>query len=368
MASYQKRGKTWQYTISRMVNGKSDPIRKGGFRTKPEAVAAATLIEADLLKGLSPALKDVPFDDYFEEWVKVYKVDIKEVTLERYDDTLRCIKEHFKGKAIQDITKRSYQAFINKYGESWAKETTRKMNTHIRSCVKDAVDEGIIRVDFTRDVVIVGNNAAKRPEDKHLNYEDSQKLLNELNKRLDRALGYYVLYLGLTTGMRFAEIVGLTRKDFLFVTNEIVVNKTWDYKTGKGFDITKNDPSNRIIKADKKTMDVFKKLFATTPANIHGLVFFSPQSKYKVLSNDGTNKLLRTTLKELGIEHITMHGLRHTHASILLYRKASIYYVSERLGHSGIDTTLKYYAHVIKELREEDTKIATDTFESMVLG
>lgn len=34
MASIQKRGKTYQYTISRMVNGKPDPIRKGGFRTK----------------------------------------------------------------------------------------------------------------------------------------------------------------------------------------------------------------------------------------------------------------------------------------------------------------------------------------------
>ena len=368
MASYQKRGKTWQYTVSHTVRGVSKPIRKGGFRTKPEAVAEATLIEADLLKGLSPILKDEPFDDYFEEWVKVYKVDLKDVTLERYDDTLRCIKEHFKGKPIQDITKRSYQAFINKYGKSWAKETTRKMNTHIRSCVLDAVDEGIIRVDFTRDVVVVGNNAAKRPEDKHLDYEDSQILLNEINKRLDCALGYYVLYLGLTTGMRYAEIVGLTRKDFLFVTNEIVINKTWDYKTGKGFDLTKNDPSNRIIKADKKTMALFKKLFANTPASIHGLVFFSQRSKYKVLSNGGMNKLLRIMLEELKLEHITMHGLRHTHASILLYRKASIYYVSERLGHASIETTHKYYAHVIKELREEDTKIATDTFESMVNG
>jgi len=65
MASFQKRGKTWQYTISRMVNGKSKPIRKGGFRTKKEAQIAAAEVESQLRKGLAPHLKDEPFDEYF---------------------------------------------------------------------------------------------------------------------------------------------------------------------------------------------------------------------------------------------------------------------------------------------------------------
>ncbi|WP_318246279.1 tyrosine-type recombinase/integrase [Bacillus sp. PS06] len=60
-----------------------------------------------------------------------------------------------------------------------------------------------------------------------------------------------------------------------------------------------------------------------------------------------------------------MHGLRHTHASVLLYRKVDINYVSERLGHSNIETTYKHYSHVIKELREEDEKLTIETFENM---
>lgn len=48
MASYQKRGKTWQYTIS----AKPKPIRKGGFRTKKEAQVAAAEVEAELRKGI----------------------------------------------------------------------------------------------------------------------------------------------------------------------------------------------------------------------------------------------------------------------------------------------------------------------------
>lgn len=367
MASFTKRGSTWQYTVSRMVNGKSKPIRKSGFRTKKEAMVAAAEVETNLQKGIVPNFKKEAFDEYFEGWIKIYKSNITQITLKRYHDTLQTIKKYFKGKSIQDITKREYQEFLNEYGLSHAKETTRKLNIHIRACVREAIDEGLIRVDFTRDAVITGSVEAKRPEEKHLSYQESRELMKEIYNRLDRSLGYYLLLLGLTSGMRFAEMVGLTRKDFDFTTNKITINKTWDYKNGTGFDKTKNDPSNRIIQMDKPTMDIFHELFRNTPANIHNLVFFSPHSSNKVVTNELANKILRNTLKYLDIQPITVHGLRHTHASVLLYRKVSIYYVSERLGHANIDTTLKHYAHVIKELREEDTQNTISTFEQMAI-
>ncbi|MFT4415287.1 tyrosine-type recombinase/integrase [Fredinandcohnia humi] len=367
MASITKRGKTWQYTVSRMVGGKSKPIRKGGFKTKKEATVAAAEVEADLQKGIVPHLRVEPLDEYFREWLKIYKTDVADVTLKRYNDTLRAIIDYFGSKPIQDISKREYQAFLNEYGRTHAKETTRKLNIHIRACVREAIDEGIIRIDFTRGAVITGSVEAKRPEEKHLSYFDSKRLLKELYKRLDRSLGYYVLLLGLTSGMRFAEMIGLTKKDFDFKSNEIKITKTWNYKKGTGFAKTKNDPSNRTIKLDSKTMGVFAEYFKSAPDNISGLVFFSPNSKNKVITNENVNKLLRNTLKDLNIDPITIHGLRHTHASVLLYKKVSIYYVSERLGHADIDTTLKHYAHVIKELRIEDTKTAIKTFEEMVV-
>lgn len=49
----------------------------------------------------------------------------------------------------------------------------------------------------------------------------------------------------------------------------------------------------------------------------------------------------------LDIEPISVHEIRHTHASVLLYKKESIHYVSERLGHSDIETTLKEATHVL---------------------
>lgn len=368
MASFVKRGKTWQYNVSRMINGVSDPIRKGGFITKKEAQVAAAEIEDKLRKGIAPHLRLEPFDEYFEEWLKLYKPNVGKNTMERYLNTLSTIQEQFGGIPIQNITKRSYQAFLNEYGASRAKDTTRKINTHIRACVKEALDEGIIQSDFTRRVTFSGVVPSKRPEEKHLNYFDSKRLLKELSSSLSTLTDYMIL-LGLTSGMRFGELVGLTRASFSFESNEITVNKTWGYtnKMHDGFGPTKNEQSNRTIPMDKKTMDLFKALFDRTPENIYGLVFYSPHSKYKVLSNGGVNKALSVLLEKLKIDPISAHGLRHTHASILLYKGVSIYYVSERLGHGDIETTMQYYAHIVKELRERDVQSTIKTFESMVI-
>lgn len=135
----------------------------------------------------------------------------------------------------------------------------------------------------------------------------------------------------------------------------------------KGFGPPKNEQSIRTIKMDRKTMFHFNKLFKATPTNLHQLVFYSPSSKYKVISNTNANKLLRKLLNESNIDPIIVHGLRHTHGSILLYKKASIHYVSERLGHGDIETTLKVYTHVLKELRIEDEQLSMKTFEQLIV-
>jgi integrase len=365
MASYQKRGKTWQFTISRVVGGKQEPIRKGGFATKKEAQAQAAEIEDKLRRGITPHLKLEPFDDYFEEWLTVYKQNVRTNTLYRYETTLKTIKEYFAGIPIQSITKREYQAFINSYAAKRAKDSVRKLNTHIRACVRTAIDEAIMHVDFTRGVVLSGK-AGKRPEEKHLNYFESKRLLQALEA--PQHLSHYLILLGLTSGMRFGEMVGLRRGDFDFEQNEIRVSKTWGYtkRMGDGENPTKNGQSVRTIKMDKVTMQLFNNMFQTTPDNIHRLVFFSPTSKYKVLSNTAVNKLLSQLLGSLNIDPISVHGLRHTHASILLYKKVSIYYVSERLGHGDIDTTMQHYAHIVKELRKQDEATTVQVFHEMI--
>ncbi|MDQ6418706.1 tyrosine-type recombinase/integrase [Paenibacillus sp. LHD-117] len=367
MASFQKRGKTWEYRISRTVNGKRSPISKGGFATKKAAQVAANEAENKLHKGMTPILKSEGFSDYFESWIDLYKPAIANNTRERYLNTRKTIADHFGSLLMKDITKQSYQEFLNQYASTRSRETAKKLNTHIRACVKDAIDDGLLHVDFTRGVRLSGSVPAKRPEEKHLNYNDSVRLIKELTSNLS-AVSHYLIFLALMSGMRFSELVGLTKSDFNFGAGEINITKTWGYtnKMHAGFGPTKNPQSVRTIKMDKSTMEIMQGWIAQLTDTPHNLVFYSPDSKYKVVSNNAVNKSLEHALARLKIDPISIHGLRHTHASILLYKDVSIYYVSERLGHSDIETTMEYYAHIIKELRIKDEKNTLKVFNGMI--
>lgn len=73
--------------------------------------------------------------------------------------------------------------------------------------------------------------------------------------------------------------------------------------------------------------------------------------------NSTVNDVLERHCKNVDIPVISIHGLRHTHASLLLYAGASLASVSRRLGHSDIVTTEKVYLHVIRELESQDIDV-----------
>lgn len=69
------------------------------------------------------------------------------------------------------------------------------------------------------------------------------------------------------------------------------------------------------------------------------------------------NDILERYCKKLEIPVISVHGLRHTHASILLYAGVSVGSVARRLGHASMTTTQKTYLHVIQELENQDVDL-----------
>lgn len=73
--------------------------------------------------------------------------------------------------------------------------------------------------------------------------------------------------------------------------------------------------------------------------------------------NSTVNEILARHCKKIGIPVITVHGLRHTHASLLLFGGVSIASVAKRLGHSSMNTTEKTYLHIIQELENKDVDL-----------
>jgi integrase len=58
-------------------------------------------------------------------------------------------------------------------------------------------------------------------------------------------------------------------------------------------------------------------------------------------------------IKKTKVPEISLHGLRHTSATLMLKENVPAKVVSERLGHSKIGITLDTYSHVLPDMQRE---------------
>ena len=283
---------------------------------------------------------------YYEKWIRIYKEGaIRNVTMRKYEITLLWLKKLVPELRLSQLNRISYQQLLNDYAEFHERQTTMDFHHQIKAAILDAVDEGFIDRDPTRKAIITGR-VPRIKKIKYLNQFELHTLLVNLKLTSEINWDWLILIIA-KTGMRFSEALALTPKDFDFPHQSLIVDKTWDYKGDGGFLPTKNKSSVRKIQLDWQTIikfsEIIKGLPEDKPIFVNGRVF-----------NSTVNGVLERYCKKLGIPVISIHGLRHTHASLLLFAGVSIASVARRLGHASMTTTQKTYIHIIQEMENKD--------------
>ena len=298
-------------------------------------------------------LKEVKSTDYFYEyyakWIAVYKKGaIRNVTLDKYYMTQSWIERLAPELRLSDLNRIAYQQILNEYALTHERQTTMDFHHQLKGAILDAVDEGLIERDPTRKAIIKGKTPAEK-KIKYLNQFELHTLLSKLDLGAEVNWDWFILLVA-KTGLRFSEALALTPKDFDFSHQALSVSKTWDYKGKGGFLPTKNKSSVRKVQIDWQMVIQFSEL-------IKGLPEDEPIFVKKKVYNSTVNGILSRYCNEINIPEISIHGLRHTHASILLFAGVSIASVARRLGHSSMTTTQKTYLHIINELENRDVDL-----------
>lgn len=298
------------------------------------------------------------FHEYYAHWVKVYKEGaIREVTMRKYRLTLSWLKRLAPQLLLGELDRVSYQQLINDYAEHHEKQTTMDFHHQLKGSILDAVDEGFIPRDPTRKVIIKGRSPRVK-KIKYLNQFELHSLLEDLKLGSEADWDWLILLVA-KTGLRFSEALGLTPEDFDFAHQTLSVNKTWDYKNNGGFVPTKNASSMRKIQIDWQLITqlsgLLKDLPEDEPIFVKGKVY-----------NSTVNNVLARHCRRIGVPIISIHGLRHTHASLLLFAGASIASVSRRLGHASMTTTQETYLHIIQELENKDVDIVMRALSTLI--
>ena len=289
------------------------------------------------------------FCDYYEKWITVYKEGaIRKVTLDKYKMTQAWLKKLAPKLTLCELNRISYQQILNDYAIHHERQTTMDFHHQLKGAILDAVDEGLVERDPTRKAIIKGKTPAVK-KIKYLNQFELHTLLSTLNLRSEVNWDWFIMLVA-KTGMRFSEALALTPSDFDFAHQMLSVSKTWDYKGNGGFLPTKNRSSVRKIQIDWQTVIQFSELVKDLPEDkpifIKGKVY-----------NSTVNDILSRYCKAANVPVISVHGLRHTHASLLLFAGVSIASVARRLGHSSMTTTQKTYLHIIQELENKDVDL-----------
>lgn len=175
---------------------------------------------------------------------------------------------------------------------------------------------------------------------------------------------YALIYTAAYTGMRQSELLGLQWQHILWNENSIRVEQALNLLESGGHDLgdTKNRSSMRVVKVTESVMNALhdhkkpqiERQFHSGGSfnNSLNLVLHDIRNgNYENRKNVSTR--FSNLARKAGYSGLRFHDLRHIHATILLSAGEFVKAVSERLGHSDVDTTLRTYAHVLPKKQDE---------------
>ena len=168
--------------------------------------------------------------------------------------------------------------------------------------------------------------------------------------------------------MRQGELAALRWEDVdLTGKSTITVRRSADTRTKTRVSTTKTG-KERKIRIGPRTVEVLKahragqleERMAASWAD-PGLVF--PNTKGKIRRRDSVVRSLKKLLGEADLPiNVRFHDLRHTAATLALRQGVPLHTVSRMLGHADPAMTLRRYAHVLDDMREDAARTMDELF------
>ncbi len=350
---YKKKGETL-YKFSAYLGvdprtGKQKRTNRQGFKTKREAELAYLRLKTEeerRSKGI------VLFKTVYKKWLDVYKNTVQESTLNKTEGYFRLyILPDFGDFRIDKIKLSDVQSSV----EDWSNRTARpKAILNYMSNVFDfAIRNRIVKDNPCRLVVVPKSENRKRVDLKGNFWEKEE--LNTFLKYTQNNFDYrwFAFFRLLAyTGVRRGEALALEWSDIDFKNKTLSVSKTLTIGSGNKQIIQspKTSASHGTVALDSKTIEILR-LHKLRQMHLSKLVFPNTLGKHMTLSTP--SKYLKKAIKETGVKEISLHGLRHTHCSLLIAAGLDIKQIQERMRHANVQITLDIYAHLTKDKKDE---------------
>lgn len=259
------------------------------------------------------------------------------------------LKDNVGNIAINKITKEDINIFLTSLKDKIAISTQKKLLYIIKNSLSYAynnkycnyIDLSDIKFKLSKKTMFI------------LSREEQIILESTLKEKIN--IRKVCLLLCLYTGLRVGEVCGLKWEDIDFSNKSLIIKRTIQRikntnsnvknKTVLMESTPKSETSKRIIPIPNFIIDILKD--------------FQQKDNYFILSNSEKlydpryfESFYSRTLKKCNIKNNKFHTLRHTFATQSIESKMDIKTLSEILGHSSVEITLKLYVHPTYEMKK----------------
>jgi integrase len=324
--------------------GNRKETTKRGFATKREAKE----YEAEFIRK-AQGTADMTLRSLAEIYLQDRKQNVKESSYLAISTTFKVYILPLLGdKLLSDITPnviREWQNHLSQLGKTvghgaLSQSTLHTINRRLSSALTFAVKYyGLNRNPFT----VTGTTGKRERRLEFWDKDEFDKFLSAVHLPLYRSLFILLFY----SGMRIGEALALEKSDI--DGNTVTITKTRNRK----WHITppKTKSSVRTISLPDIAMSALKEVCRRMP----GTKLIFPVTYTTCLHH------FRRAVSASGVRPLTIHALRHAHASILIAKGVPITAVSKRLGHTSPQITLSVYSHATKD----SDKIVVDMLENL---
>lgn len=338
------------YVFEVMINykdytGKSKRFTKSGFLTKKEAQIYEAEKKKEIKENINIKDRTYTFDDIFNKYIindPFTKDSTKYIRRTLYN---KHIKKEFGDCDISKLDYEYIQEYFNKKAKTETKTSIENIYKVVNGVFTYAYNNSyIVRKPYVR----LKLNGIKTLKKKNVITIDefNEFIDNYRHPRIDKKYDYdnYIvaLYIGLYTGMRIGECLGLKKEDVDLINDKISINKQLQI-IGNDIHLStlKTDASYRKVPISDELHDILENHFRTYPEA--DFVISDKQTGY--MSPRKFQKSIQRASQKLGID-FHYHMLRHTFVTQLYNKGVDIKVTQLLAGHSKYQTTADIYTEL----------------------
>ncbi len=340
-----------------------DQRTKSGYTTKREAEDALRTAIAETSKAPEASAKSPKFESFFLHWIDEHASRrCQRKTIERYGQLGRYAFKDLGATPLQELRTAQIQLAIHRLrdsggaiskdypkGKPLSPKTVRHIGTLLHTCLADAVRLGHLKENPMADRRVI---LPKLPKRQPAVIDVAKLALMFEQARGTRQYAFVMLDAG--SGCRRGELCALEWTDINFDSGVMMISKSLEQtKAGLRVKSTKSEKP-REVGLDDDVLDVLRghrveqdrdhALYGEDYED-HNLVFCQPNGAY--YSPDRMGARVAELMRKAGLHGVSLHSLRHSHASVLISQGTPLPVVAERLGHANPNITLALYSHAL---------------------